>query len=194
MEGRICMQLETERLLLREPQAIDFDRYWQMVTDPVAKKYTGGVTRLTRDQRREQFLQDCRLATESSLPEFSVVDKSNQRYIGYCGFRHSPEWDAPELIFGYCRDAWGQGFGQEAAQAVMKHGFCCLGLDTVIATTHRHNVASAKILIRIGMLKVDQISAEKASAPAGPDKAMHTDPIDHYHLSADRYFRENRCR
>ena len=35
------MTLETERLLLREHQRKDFDRFWEMLRDPIAKQYTG---------------------------------------------------------------------------------------------------------------------------------------------------------
>jgi len=39
------MQLETERLLLRRPQARDLDAYAELFADPEVVRYTGGVAK-----------------------------------------------------------------------------------------------------------------------------------------------------
>lgn len=187
------MQLETNRLLLREPQIGDFDRYWSMVTDPVAKRFTGGVTQLTYDERRDFFLHDCQQAALAPLLEFSVVEKSSQRYIGYCGFRPSEEEGVAELIYGYCRDAWGQGFGKEAVQEILKYGFCYLRLKAVVATTHPLNVASAMILVSIGMQKTNSAAVKQDRSPGQPASDKQTDPVDSYDLSADSYLQNHPC-
>lgn len=44
------MQIETDRLLLRKHEIKDYNRFWEMITDPIAKRFTGGVTSLNYEQ------------------------------------------------------------------------------------------------------------------------------------------------
>ena len=46
--------LETERLLLREPQMEDLDAFCAMEMDPSVRRYTGGSPR-TRDEAEKRF-------------------------------------------------------------------------------------------------------------------------------------------
>lgn len=168
------MQIETERLLLRAPEARDFDRYWQMLTDPEAKRYTGGVTRMGYDERRALFLEDCAVPFGPEGAELAVLDRNDGRYLGYCGFRRSEELDAPEFLYGYCRDCWGRGIATEAARAVLDWLFAAYPHDEYAATVVPANLASAAVLRRLGFVKSGSLT------DAG-------EPLDCYRLTRDAY-------
>ncbi|MFZ5545399.1 MAG: GNAT family N-acetyltransferase [Pseudomonadota bacterium] len=61
-----------------------------------------------------------------------------QRFIAMCGM-------------GYCLDdaAWGQGFGTEAAGALLQWAFDTLDLNRVQAETDTRNTASARVLEKL---------------------------------------------
>lgn len=48
-------------------------------------------------------------------------------------------------------DRWGSGYATEAAQAVLRFGFEGPGLDRIWATCRPENLASVRVLERIGM-------------------------------------------
>jgi RimJ/RimL family protein N-acetyltransferase len=150
------MPISTHHLILREPKLEDFDRYWLMINDPVAKKFTGGVTKLKYEERLKLFTSDLANITEPVI-EFSVIEKSSGSYLGYCGFLQTDKACEGELIFGYCRDSWGKGYGYEAAKAVCEYGFKVLTYTHITALVSKNNIATLKILNKLGMVPFGQI-------------------------------------
>lgn len=151
------MQIETERLCLRKHRIEDYDRFYGMITDPVAKRFTGGVTPLTYEQRFKSFREYCGMPFSKKGVEFAVIEKSSMMYIGYCGFRNSKDVEGNEFLYGYCRDSWGKGYGFEAAHSAVSFFFGTIGIDSLVAISDRENIASIKILDRLGFKFTEQI-------------------------------------
>lgn len=154
------MEIITERLILREPRIDDFKRYWSMLIDPVAKKYTGGVTQSDYDSRLQIFKQEISQTFFESAAEFSVIRREDNLYIGYCGFRYSDELNGNEFLYGYCQDAWGHGYGYEAALNNLKYLFSEFRSVEYIATSDPDNTASIRILTKLGFKKISKINNE----------------------------------
>lgn len=142
--------LQTQRLLLREPRLTDFDEFWKMINDKIAKRYTGGVTTLTYEERLKLFKKECDEFGKDNNFEFAVIEKINNKYVGYCGYRYCDELKGNELLFGYSKDVWQRGYGFEAAKEVLNFGFKELSFDVVIATVELNNIASIKLLKKLG--------------------------------------------
>ena len=51
------------------------------------------------------------------------------------------------------KDLWGQGFATEAALGAIKFGFQKLGINKIYATSAPENLASIRVLEKIGMVK-----------------------------------------
>ncbi len=56
-----------------------------------------------------------------------------------------------EIGFTLRRDRWGAGLATEAAQLLLAFGFDQLGMHRIEATSHPDNVASIRVLEKIGM-------------------------------------------
>ena len=138
------MIIETERLLLRKPLLEDFEGYWLMKNSIDATKYTGGITPYSYEERRELFKKEWVEADQNT--EFSITLKINREYIGYCSFIASNE-----LMYGIKKSVWQNGYGYEAAKAMLSYGFTVLNLSAVVATVNPQNIASEKILQKIGL-------------------------------------------
>ena len=151
------MFLETKLLILRKLFMEDFDRFWGMINDPIAKEYTGGVTRLIYRKRQAVFEQECSLEFSANGAEFAVIEKECGIYIGYCGFRYSEKLCGCEFLFGYCRDCWGKGYATEAAYAVLEFLFKTYSHETYIATVDIENTASKRVLEKVGFVKEDDV-------------------------------------
>ena len=142
------MIIETERLLLRKPIADDFEGYWLMKNDEIATKYTGGVTPCSYETRLELYKKEWVTADQNT--EFSVLLKENREYIGYCGFV-----DNNELLYGIKQSVWQKGYGYEAAAAMCSYAFSVLNLSFITATVNPQNIASERILQKIGFVLND---------------------------------------
>lgn len=158
------MQIETDRLLLRKHRIEDYERFWGMITDPIAKRFTGGVTSLTYEQRFKLFQQDCSTPYSEDGIEFAVIEKSSMMYIGYCGYRDSKELGGCELFYGYCRDSWGKGYGLEAAASAVAFFFGKIGINRLVATCNKENIGTVKILVRLGFKFIEQINIDGLGA------------------------------
>ena len=151
------MKLETKNLFIRPPHINDFDDYWKMNNDPIAKKYTGGVIDLTYDEALEIHEKVCREFIDNPNKVFSVIEKSSEKCVGYCGLKYCDKLNGIEICYGYSQSSWGQGYGYESAYEVFKYGFQVMGLKKVVAAVNPKNIASEKILKKLGMIYVGKI-------------------------------------
>jgi RimJ/RimL family protein N-acetyltransferase len=71
---------------------------------------------------------------------------------GFCGLRPSEEIPPIELLYALDPRHWRQGLATEAGMAVLGYAFAGLHLDRVAAATDVPNVASARVLERLGMV------------------------------------------
>ncbi|MFC1581777.1 GNAT family N-acetyltransferase [Candidatus Neomarinimicrobiota bacterium] len=71
--------------------------------------------------------------------------------IGWCGLRYLEDTDETEVAYLLGRSYWRQGLATEAARASLKFGFSKSKLDQIIALVHPENVASQKVLTKLGM-------------------------------------------
>lgn len=62
-----------------------------------------------------------------------------------------PDGDDVEIAYRLPVDCWGQGYATEMARAVLAHALGTLKLPRVIGLAWPENVASQRVLLKIGM-------------------------------------------
>lgn len=140
--------LETERLILRCPRHEDLDGFAEMMADPEASRFLGGVVPRAMVWRSLAALAGSWVIKGYGM--FSVVEKASGRWIGRIG-PWSPEgWPGTEVAWGLMRSAWGRGYASEAAQAAIDFAFDRLGWDEVIHTINPDNGPSQAVARRVG--------------------------------------------
>ena len=82
---------------------------------------------------------------------WAVHSRSEEKLMGRCGLQYLPETDEVEVDFILGNKFWGQGFATEAGHASLQYGFETLGLNTIVGIVHRDNIASQRVLEKIGM-------------------------------------------
>ena len=142
------MELHTDRLLLRLPQAGDFDRYAETIGDEVAARYIGGAQSRAGAWRR--FLQMPGGWALQGFAMFSVVEKASGLWVGQCGPWRPEGWPGNEVGWTFHRDAWGKGYATEAATAAMHYAFDVLDWERVIHCIDPANLASQRVALRLG--------------------------------------------
>ena len=83
---------------------------------------------------------------------FPVHDR--QQLIGFCGFWYFHTPPELELAYALAFEYWGQGLATEVARAMLHYGFHSLKFDRIAASTDVPNVASQRVLGKLGMIPV----------------------------------------
>lgn len=101
------------------------------------------------EERATRWWQDQVTSAPKDLIRLAAV--SEQRVVGYVDL-HGDDPAERELGFVIGPSArWGQGLGFAAAQAGLEYGFSVLGLHRIWAEALEANVASIRVLQRLGM-------------------------------------------
>lgn len=138
--------IETARLRLRRFRPADWEAVYAYASDRATNTYLRADV-MTEEETRAWVARQC----EDEDAAIAVVLRSDDALIGHLVFR--PE-DAPrtrEIGWTLHERARGRGYATEAAHALLGHGFTTLGLHRVIATCQPENVASWRVMERLGM-------------------------------------------
>ena len=80
-----------------------------------------------------------------------VVKALTGTILGDCGLKQLEEGPEIEVGYRFARPYWGRGYATEAAAASVRHGFGTLGLARIVAVVEPPNVASHRVLEKIGL-------------------------------------------
>lgn len=149
------MFLSTPRLQLRPLTLDDAEQFFRLNQDPEVLKYTGDEPFTSMDEALT-FLEGYDQFTRYKLGRMAMIRKEDEAWLGWCGLRLNEETQEIDLGFRVFREHWGQGFATEAAQAAMEYGQS-LGLDRIIGRAVIHNLASIRILEKVGMKRVTEM-------------------------------------
>ncbi len=145
---------ETERLVLRRERPGDLAVWLEHINTPEVMRRIGGVQ--TVDKVAEGFARMA--AAEDGLAFRFVALKDGGALLGKCGLARIDTPAAPAALQGQVQigwtlraDHWGRGYAREAAQAMLALAFGPLGLARVFAQTSDSNVASWRLMERLGM-------------------------------------------
>ena len=95
----------------------------------------------------------------------TVIRKSDGIKLGTCGLYDRPGLEGIDIGFAFLPEFEGQGYGYEAASALLEKAFTDFGLNKVVAITLPDNLVSQKLLKKLGLQQVStvQIPPEKTS-------------------------------
>lgn len=151
--------LETERLILRLPEASDLEPWTEMMSDPVASLHLGGPM-----NRHMTWRSLCAMRGSWELygyAMFSVVEKASGRWVGRLGPWVPADWPGTEVGWSLHPAAWGKGYATEGAAAAIDWAFDTLGWSEVIHCIDPANVGSIRVAERLGSKNL-----RKGRAPA----------------------------
>jgi RimJ/RimL family protein N-acetyltransferase len=87
----------------------------------------------------------------NNLGRWAVHLNDTNEFIGWCGLKHRPEIDEIDLGYRFMKKYWGNGYAYESAKHVLDYGLQTLQLKTITGRAHVDNIASLKVLQKIGM-------------------------------------------
>lgn len=147
--------LETERLVLRPWTRDDLDVYAEIFAHDAVMRFSLKRRGLTRTESEEALERHVGQFEEDGYGYWAVIPKDLGRVVGYTGLQKT--WWFPALLpsvelgYRYHPDHWKKGYATEAGAAALTHGFDVLGLEEIIAIYEPANVASGRVMERLGM-------------------------------------------
>jgi RimJ/RimL family protein N-acetyltransferase len=146
--------LHTARLRLRAFADADADDLFALHSNARVLRYWDAPP-WTEPARAEKFITACRqMEQEGTGARLAVERVSDGTFIGWCSLNG---WnrDYRSATLGYCyyEATWGYGYATEAARAVLQWAFDTLDLNRVQTETDTRNVASARVLEKLGFVR-----------------------------------------
>jgi len=142
--------LYTDRMVLKPFEAADLDDLAALYADPDVMRYVfhGPVDR----ERSALALHRMMLhASQHGFGMWAMRSRPADVFLGRCGLQHVQDSHEIELGYTLVRRAWGRGLATEATREVLRHAFLELRLPRVIAVAEPENVASFRVMEKVGM-------------------------------------------
>jgi RimJ/RimL family protein N-acetyltransferase len=164
------IHLETERLILRRFAEADEDNLVDLDSDPDVMRYLSGGKPTPRRVIHDEILPRV-IRYYDRHPGFgswAAVEKSTGTFIGWIAFRPAEGKGLEDVELGYRlrKSAWGKGYATEGVRALMRRGFAELGVQRVFATTYQDNLASRRVMEKLGMTLVRRFRLTPADLAA----------------------------
>jgi len=143
--------LVTPRLLMRPFVESDLDDLSALFADPAVMQFIGPPDMLTPSKAADRLHEMIVDLEANGYGMLAVIERREKRFIGRCGLMKLDGSNEIELDFILSKDAWGKGFATEAAKEVLRYAFNVLKLPRIVGITHPRNLASQRVLEKLGM-------------------------------------------
>ena len=149
----MTFQLETDRLFIRQFRESDLESFVAYRNDPEVAKYQGWSVPYPLE-KGQQFISSMVNADPKQIGEWfqsAVTLREDVVVIGDVAYFLMKN-DSRQAYIGYtiARSYWGRGFGFEATLRLLNYLFDNLELHRVVAETDVENLASIKLLEKLG--------------------------------------------
>ena len=147
--GKQLPNVKTHRLCFKIIEMSDVDFIHQLYSDWRVSQHLGKVPFPFGYEDAKRTTSHC-VSKESTEDTMTLLirKKDDHRTIGIITFRKDGELG----ILGYSilPEFWNMGFATEACKRIVNFGFESLELSTIQASTTENNIASMKVLEKIG--------------------------------------------
>ncbi|WP_149303655.1 GNAT family N-acetyltransferase [Pareuzebyella sediminis] len=143
---------ETERLIIRPTTEDDADLLFELLNSPKWLQYIG--------DRKVKSLASAKEYVKTRIyPQlerlgysgYTLISKMDHQKIGSCGLYDREGLDGIDIGFALLPKYEQQGFAFEASHRLLHAAFHEFGIHSISAITKRENIASRKLLEKLGL-------------------------------------------
>jgi len=168
------VHIETERLILRPPQAGDGPMFHAAMVESLVelRRFLASLSWVAAEQSIDQAEAHCRNAqanfmARKDLP-FLLLEKHSGELVGVAGL-HRTEWSTPKTEVGYWGRASrsGHGFVTEGVEALVQYAFTHLRAVRIELVTDEENHASRRVAERCHFTLEGVLRHERRASDGG---------------------------
>ena len=143
----MALELETERLRLRQWREDDVGPLLAFYNDPVSESiYGAGATREEIWRKIAMRIGHFQLR---GYGLWAVEEKTSRSFAGYAGLYYPLGWDDVEVGYGISLEHRRKGYAAEAALCARNHGYE-IGIGRLVSYIQPTNAASIAVATRMG--------------------------------------------
>jgi 3-dehydroquinate dehydratase / shikimate dehydrogenase len=169
------MEIETERLILRQWRASDFEPFAKMNKDPRVREFFSSISTEEESNKSAKILSTS--IEERGWGFWAVSVPNVSEFIGFIGLQPIPFTahftPAVEIGWRLAYDFWGFGYATEGAKAALRYGFEELNLEEIVSITTVANMRSRNVMEKIGMTHVPEDDFDHPNLPDGHNLKRH---------------------
>lgn len=143
--------ITTPRLTLRAFRAEDAATLTRILAQEGILKYFPDDSPPTIERSKRFITRQLEEWKAHGYAWWAVEDRITGALLGWNGLRYLPDTDETEVGYLLQKGFWGRGLATEGAAEAVRFGFEHIVLDEVIALAHPENVASRRVMEKIGM-------------------------------------------
>jgi RimJ/RimL family protein N-acetyltransferase len=174
-DDRRAPTLHTDRLILRRWTPEDLAPFAELNADAVVMEHMQRtLTRAESDafaRRIEGEFDECGFGL------WAVEVRDTASFVGYVGLHRVPFrasfTPAVEVGWRLSRHHWGHGYATEAAREAVRYGYDDVGLREIVSFTTPGNVASWRVMERLGMVRDETSDFDHPEVPEGHRLRRH---------------------
>jgi [ribosomal protein S5]-alanine N-acetyltransferase len=143
---------ETDRLILKPTSSEDAQLILMLLNTPKWLKYIGDRNVRTIYEAKEYINTKMTPQLERlGYANYTVIHKSSNEKLGICGLYDREGLDGIDIGFAFLPEYENKGYAYEAANKVKQLAFDEFEINEIKAITTKDNLASQKILEKLGM-------------------------------------------
>lgn len=154
---------ETERLILKPTDLEDVDLIFELMNSPKWLEYIGDRNIKTKEDAR-QYILDKHLPNfeNNGYGSYTVILKENGNKVGSSGLFQRDVLEVVDIGFAFLPEYEKKGYGYESSNKILEVAKTEFGLNKVSAITLPNNIASQKLIEKLGLTyqKMIQLSQD----------------------------------
>jgi RimJ/RimL family protein N-acetyltransferase len=152
----VAMHVETERLILRDFKNSDWGALHELYMKPETVKYNPSGYPENEEASKAIVAGWARQADSRAREKYTaaIIGKAESKFVGVISLDVGDrKYRKGEIWYKLLPDCWGRGFATEATKAMLAFGFEQLQLHRIESGCSIHNIASFKVMEKVGMTR-----------------------------------------
>jgi len=143
---------ETERLLLKPTSLEDASFIIELLNSPKWIEFIGDRNVHTKEEAKQYILEKMTPQLKKmGFANYTVIRKEDNIKMGTCGLYDREGLEGVDIGFAFLPEFENKGYGFESANKIKNIGFSIFGLTKIQAIIMQNNVASQKLIEKLGL-------------------------------------------
>ncbi|CAL2082009.1 GNAT family N-acetyltransferase [Tenacibaculum sp. 190524A05c] len=158
------MIFETERLVIRKLLISDLQPFFELESNAKVLQYATGEVKTLDECKKElvDLIEKYEIET-NDFWIYAIVNKGDEKFVGTVALVKDEDGN-DEIGYRFIERYWGNGYATETCKGLIS--YCKeIGMKKIIGNVVNANVASERILIKMGFRKVKDFISDDIGLP-----------------------------